>query len=891
MTPPDDVTIAPFDSAQARPLGPSGSSALRASLFAPGSIIAGRYRLVALLGRGGMGEVYRAEDLTLDHPVALKFLPEGAANSPASLSQFHNELRIARQVSHKNVCRLYDLGEADGRRFLTMEYVDGEDLASLIRRIGRIQQDKAIDIARQICAGLAAAHERGVLHHDLKPANVMLDGEGNVRITDFGLALRQGSGDAIAAGDADVVRAGTPQYMAPEQLAPRSVVGHGLQAVPPATIKSDIYALGLVLFEIFTGRRAFEAKTLRDLLELHESGTAPLTPSSVVRDLDPTVERIIMRCLERDPERRPGSALAVAAALPGGNPLAEALAAGETPSPDLVVAAGETDAVAVLPGLAAAALFIVSTIVFAAFAPRASMPSLVPLNKPVDVLTDRAQQLLSSFGYEEAGADRARGFSIPPDYPQWAQAHGGAGWWSTLRSGRPAGMLFWYRTSPRDLVPDAPRGSVMANDPPQLLSGMSLVVLDTVGRLVEFHHVPPQVDSDATPAAAPEWPRVFDAAGLPFAAFTPAAPQWAPKNFADTRGAWEGSLPDRTDIRVRVEAASYRGHPVSFYIVGPWSRPSQMPPASRTAMQTVMGTINVGVWLAALIGGAILARYNVRMNRADRRAAARLAIGLTILAIAAWIVSAHHVTTADVELQQTWLTMASAVFLGTIVWLYYLAIEPYARRFWPDALLGWTRLLAGRVRDPRVGRDVLIGLLIGVAFMACETAQAMLPQRFGYPAPQPRFGSWVPALASTSMVFTKWVNVLNSSLQSALFIMLFFVVLRLVIRRAWIAAVVGAAIITVLSDNGEAITGSRVDTVMIATIIALATYAIFRHGLLVLVVASFADNVLTSVPLTLHTTAWWATPSNLTLALFILIACFGYYAARAGQPIFGSPAD
>ena len=248
-------------------------------------------------------------------------------------------------------------------------------------------------------------------------------------------------------------------------------------------------------------------------------------------------------------------------------------------------------------------------------------------------------------------------------------------------------------------------------------------------------------------------------------------------------------------------------------------------------------------------------------------------------------------TTADVELQQTSLTMASAVFLGTIVWLYYLAIEPYARRFWPDALLGWTRLLAGRVRDPRVGRDVLIGLLIGVAFMACETAQAMLPQRFGYTAPQPRFGSWVPALASTSMVFTKWVNVLNSSLQSALFIMLFFVVLRLVIRRAWIAAVVGAAIITVLSDNGEAITGSRVDTVMIATIIALATYAIFRHGLLVLVVASFADNVLTSVPLTLHTAAWWATPSNLTLALFILIACFGYYAARAGQPILGSPAD
>src|SRR5262249_28086300 len=155
--------------------------------LAPGSIIAGRYRLVALLGRGGMGEVYRADDLTLDHPAALKFLPERVGADELHLAQFHNELRVARQASHKNVCRLYDLGEAAGRRFLTMEYIDGEDLASLLRRIGRIPEDKALDLARQLCAGLAAAHDRGVLHRDLKPANVMIDGEGNVRITDFGL--------------------------------------------------------------------------------------------------------------------------------------------------------------------------------------------------------------------------------------------------------------------------------------------------------------------------------------------------------------------------------------------------------------------------------------------------------------------------------------------------------------------------------------------------------------------------------------------------------------------------------------------------------------------------------------------------------------------------------
>src|SRR5262245_4764269 len=453
----DDVTMGPTGSVAITT--PSSGGAARGpgpSRFTPGAIIAGRYRLVALLGRGGMGEVYRADDLTLDHPVALKFLPEGTVVA-ARLAQFHNELRIARQVSHKNVCRLYDLGEADGRRFLTMEYVDGEDLASLVRRIGRLPQDKAIEIARQLCAGIAAAHDKGVLHRDLKPANVMLDGEGQVRITDFGLA--------VAAGDANAVRAGTPQYMAPEQLSGQA-----------ATIKSDIYALGLVLFEIFTGKRAYDAKTLQDLMQLHEAGVT--TPSSMVRDLDPAVERVILRCLERDPGRRPGTALAVAAALPGANPLADALAAGETPSPELLAAAGEAEALPVVPALSLAAGFIVTLLAFAAIAPRASTPGLVPMDKPTDVLADRAEQIITGFGYTDPVVDRARGFTIPPDPPRWAQAQGPANWWPALRSGTPPALLFWYRTSLRDLVPDVPGSSVTPNDPPQILTGMSLVLLD-----------------------------------------------------------------------------------------------------------------------------------------------------------------------------------------------------------------------------------------------------------------------------------------------------------------------------------------------------------------------------------------------------------------------------
>ncbi|HET7745817.1 MAG TPA: serine/threonine-protein kinase, partial [Vicinamibacteria bacterium] len=174
---------------------PRGTSAARVSSvvagdarFVPGTVLRDRYRIVGLLGKGGMGEVYRADDLKLGQAVALKFLPESLSGDPERRERFYNEVRTAREVTHPAVTRVHDIDEVDGHVFLSMEYVDGEDLGSLLRRIGRLPQDKAVEIARQVCAGLAAAHDKGVLHRDLKPENVMLDGRGRARITDFGLA-------------------------------------------------------------------------------------------------------------------------------------------------------------------------------------------------------------------------------------------------------------------------------------------------------------------------------------------------------------------------------------------------------------------------------------------------------------------------------------------------------------------------------------------------------------------------------------------------------------------------------------------------------------------------------------------------------------------------------
>src|SRR5215208_3797498 len=275
----DDVTRQPPTPGKRPPSSSGGwlssSDSISHGRFAPGVILDGRYRIIGLLGKGGMGEVYRADDLRLGQPVALKFLPDGLRDEPVRLAQFHNEVRIARQVSHPNVCRVYDIGEVDGVPYISMEYVDGEDLSTSLRRIGRFPEDKAAEIARQLCAGLAAAHQRGVIHRDLKPANVMLDGVGRVRIMDFGLA---------AAGRVDDVRAGTPAYMAPEQLLGREV-----------TQRSDIFALGLVIYELFTGRRAFSATTVGDLVDQYQMAER-MPPSTVVSAIDPAIDSAILRC-------------------------------------------------------------------------------------------------------------------------------------------------------------------------------------------------------------------------------------------------------------------------------------------------------------------------------------------------------------------------------------------------------------------------------------------------------------------------------------------------------------------------------------------------------------------------------------------------------------------
>ena len=465
-----------------------------------------------------MGEVYRATDLTLGQSVALKFLPEEAARDQRLLERFHGEVRVARQVSHPNVCRVYDIGEVEGMPFLSMEYVDGEDLSSLLHRIGRLPAHKALDTSRKLCAGLAAAHDRGIVHRDLKPANIMMDKRGEVLIMDFGLAALAGD---LSGPES---RNGTPAYMAPEQL-------KGVEA----TARSDIYALGLVLYELFTGKRPYDGETIQKLLAQQEA--AQLTSlTSIAADVDPGVEQVIRRCLDPDPAKRPPSARAVAAALPGGDALAAALAAGETPSPEVVAAAGETDGLALkysVPCFAAIALCL-----FAVPLVRQSSDALLhaPVDYPPEVLKQKARDIAASLGYPKKPADFAFWLGYRDDLLSYLKNLPEPRNWSDWLAAE-APLRAEYRES-QSLLNASPFGLVTPDNPAPTQPGMVHVLLDGSGRLREFSAIP---YSDNEPLKEPISPdAVFRAAGLDQARFTETTPTALPQTPADQLRAWKG---------------------------------------------------------------------------------------------------------------------------------------------------------------------------------------------------------------------------------------------------------------------------------------------------------------------------------------------------------------
>ena len=787
----------------------------------PGTLIGGgRYRIASLLGRGGMGEVYRADDLQLGQTVALKFLTLG----PDHAEIFIDELRIGRRLAHPNICRIYDVGGLSGRMFLTLQFVDGEDLATLLRRIGRLPVEKAVSVVRDLCSGLAAAHSAGIIHRDLKPSNVMIDGRGRALITDFGLAIAH---DAKPRRP----RAGTPAYMAPEQLCGE-----------PATARSDLYALGMILYEVFTGIRAERSRKM-------------LRPSDLVPDIDPAVERVILRCLEPNPSARPASVQAIIEALPAYDPLAAAVAAGETPSPGVVAAAvvkGDISPRRASLLLALAATAIGASMILAA-------RSTPPLKSP-DLLADRAKEILSVAGVSLAGADTASNYfrgenELFDPVPRRVD-----------RDARSA-VTYVYRSSPQSLRPH--RRIVTASDPPLDAAGMTLVRLDPQGRLLDLMVVPRQTREPYN--GQPDWERIVAYTGFDYENLTRTEPRWFAPMDADEHRAWIVAGAHR-----RIEVASRGDRVVWLSVIAPWQESAAV---ESTGRLDVLGAAMSMFLIASLaVCAAFLALQNVRRGQGDRAGAWRVTAMYMLAYVGAWMIAAYHGRGAIGEWITTRMTIGSGLFGAAIVFVIYLAAEPYARRRWPQMLISWTRLLSGRWRDPIIGRDVLIGGTAAALLLFAGRAPSISPSRFGIDT-VPLLTDALP-LGSVRYTLFWLAFPICAALLRGVGIVALLLLLRAVGGRV---AVPATAWITALTAVDYFIGPVALRLALALACGTISVLLLVRFGMLAVMAFSYVADVVANMPFSFSPSSWYFDQSVFAAAVLATLFIGAFHVSLNGK--------
>ena len=787
----------------------------RQDRFTPGTVILGRYRIINLLGRGGMGEVYRADDLKLAQQVALKFIPREMLADPAMLRLLLAEVRIGREVSHPNVCRLYDVVEFEGDHFIAMQFVDGEDLASLLVRIGRLPVEKAIDVARDIAAGLAAAHDRGVIHRDLKPANVMIDGRGRAHVADFGLAIV--SGEQQRRGFA-----GTPVYMAPEQLSADLV-----------TTASDVYAFGLIVWEMLSGRRMYDAGSVTQIAEAHNQPKPSLASS--IRDLPPKIESLVMRCLDEEPHNRPQSAGEVLAMLPGGDPLAAAVAAGETPSPELVAAASKTGVVAPQVAFGALALFIVLLLGVTLLTPRATLVSTGRFRKPPAVLADRAEEIVRVAGIAGEPADRDGKFVD--------RARG-----SSARVPESERVAFLYRRAPVPLRTRDINFILTPDSPPLNVPGMANVQVTGDGRLLTFTAVP-RLDATPAPQAIDE---MFRAAGFDRARFVAASPRLAPPVGSDTRMAWDGPA--------HVEAALFRGAPVWFAV-----DPSPPPAPRGTSILGPAGIVWTSIYALILTIAIVLAVRNVRRGRGDLKGGRKAAFVLFVVAIVYQLSGAHL---RGAPFGDAISVLAGVALFEAMAFLVaYLAVEPYARRHWPTLLISWQRLVERRWHDPLVARDFGLGMVTGT--FSCLVMRMVVAAAGRVPPRSPVVMS--PMSSMTEMI--AWIShVIPEAMLYGLWALLLLLLGHVFLKRP--AIYVPLFIVTVGMAISPA-TGTKAGDLACGLLIAAMLVVGLRVGGLLAVCSGWiCYHLPEAIPFTFDTNAWFAGRGIFVMAVLIATALY-----------------
>ncbi|MHC4447900.1 MAG: hypothetical protein ACYSXF_08995 [Planctomycetota bacterium] len=407
--------------------------------------------------------------------------------------------------------------------------------------------------------------------------------------------------------------------------------------------------------------------------------------------------------------------------------------------------------------------------------------------------------------------------------------------------------------------------------------------LDTQGRLIRFEAVAEAVVEEvtATEHSDADWSALFAAAGLDPASFTPVEPSWTPGVYCDTRTAWDGSYPEAPEYPLHIEAGSFGGRPVYFRMIGPWEEP----PGSSSLFDTTGEKIGVGVFLTLFsvvpLGAGLIAFRHLKAGRGDRKGAFRLAVYVFGISFGTWLFTADHMLSIF-EWGMLSRAFGSAAGFALLCWILYLAVEPYARRYWPHAMVSWTRLLAGKFRDPLVGRDALFGCLSGLAIFLIIRLSALVTALTGGPPPVP---------ASTNLEVFRGARYVMGGLLDAqtgigVFIGAFvlLLLLRIVLRRMWPAIIALFVILLVLFTEG--FTERLDDWIWSGLMAAVLLVTMIRFGLLSLVVMAFVVPLFLMFPLTLDFSHWYAGLGMVGPAVVVALGAYGFWTALAGQPLF-----